>query len=247
MPRALPLALAAALLAGVAGGCATTPHYTPKTTTCYVGARGDDSAPGTSPRQAWRTLDRADRARLRPGDRLLLEGGARFAGNVSIGRGEAGDTERPVVVGSYGEGRATVVATGATGVSVHDTGGVEIRELTLQGRGASRTEEAGINLFLSDREARADARGVTVTDVEVTGFQTGVAIGSSVPGRGFADVTVRRAALHGNKDAGMLTYGPTFEARRPVHAHRDLTVEKVDAYDNPATRRPTTGTRATAS
>jgi hypothetical protein len=141
-------------------------------------------------------------------------------------------------VGSYGEGRATVVATGATGVSVHDTGGVEIREPTLQGCGASRTEEAGINLFLSDREARADARGVTVTDVEVTGFQTGVAIGSSVPGRGFADVTVRRAALHGNKDAGMLTYGPAFDARRPVHAHRDLTVEKVDAYDNPRPEGP---------
>lgn len=231
MPRALPLVLAAALLAGVARGC-DTPHYTPQVTTYYVGPRGDDSAPGTSPQQAWRTLDRADRAPLQPGDRLLLEGGARFAGNVSIGPEEAGDAERPVVVGSYGEGRATVVATGSNGVSVHNTGGVEIRELILEGRGASRTEQAGINLYLDNREARADQRNVTITDVEVTDFQTGVAIGSAVPGQGFADVTVRRAALHGNKDAGMLTYGPTFDAQRPLYAHRDLTVEQVNAYDN---------------
>ncbi|MFI2436687.1 right-handed parallel beta-helix repeat-containing protein [Streptomyces sp. NPDC018693] len=225
------VALAGALLAGVTAGCVSLPHYAPSVRTYYVSADGDDSAAGTSPDRAWRTLARADRTALEPGDRLLLRGGTRFAGTLTIGADEAGDADRPVVVGSYGEGRATVSAGSSPGVSVHNTAGVEIRDLTVVGPGTAESDQAGVNLY-NDAAGGERKRHVLVTDVNVSGFRVGVAVGSSVVGSGFRDVTVRRAQLHGNRDAGLLTYGPRLDAARPAYAHENVALERVDAFDN---------------
>ncbi|MFG2690858.1 right-handed parallel beta-helix repeat-containing protein [Streptomyces sp. NPDC048405] len=234
MPRRAAVALTAALAAGIAAGCSATPHFVPGGTTYYVSPGGHDSADGTSADAAWRSLARADRARLQPGDRLLLEGGARFTGTVTLGRDEAGDAGRPVTLGSYGGGRATLVATHTPGVSVHDTAGVEIRDLTLTGPGARRTGEAGVNLR-ADTKGDHDRRHVTVENVDVSGFRVGVAVGATRAvgdGGGFRDVTVRRADLHGNRDAGLLTYGPAFDPKHPAYAHEDVVLEAVRAHDN---------------
>ncbi|MFC7383232.1 right-handed parallel beta-helix repeat-containing protein [Sphaerisporangium rhizosphaerae] len=69
----------------------------------YVDSReGDDDAPGTSPGKAWRSLERAGEARLRPGDTLLLRRGGRWKGTLRL---EAdGTARRPITVGAYGKG-----------------------------------------------------------------------------------------------------------------------------------------------
>ncbi|MFG2309878.1 right-handed parallel beta-helix repeat-containing protein [Streptomyces sp. NPDC048566] len=233
MPRTLCVVCATALLITVGGACAATPHYAPqdKTTTYYVSARGDDARAGTSPSRAWRTLARAERVPLKPGDRLLLEGGSRFAGAVTVGAGEAGDAKRPVVVGSYGSGRATISSTGSPAVSVYNTAGVQVRDLTLVGGGTARTKDAGINLY-ADRASGGRHDGVGVFGVDVSGFSVGLAVGATKADNGFENVSVERAALHDNKDAGLLTYGPDFDHRRPAYPHRDLSVKDVRAYHN---------------
>ncbi|MCX4668933.1 right-handed parallel beta-helix repeat-containing protein [Streptomyces sp. NBC_01381] len=228
--RAAPGALVAAIALIAAGGCAATPHYSP-TSTYYVGAAGDDDNDGSSPDKAWRTLARAERVALEPGDRLLLEGGGRFTGTITLNGSEAGDADRPVVIGSYGEGRATVDAEGTPGISVHNTAGVEIRDLHVTGDRAAYAGDGGINLY-ADRPGGGPIDHVLVSDVEISGFRAGIAVGSNEERTGFKDVTVRQAKLHGNKDAGLLTYGPKFEPRQPAYAHEDFEVEDVTAYRN---------------
>ncbi|MFC4585924.1 right-handed parallel beta-helix repeat-containing protein [Sphaerisporangium corydalis] len=69
----------------------------------YVDARkGDDDAPGTSARKAWRSLDRANGARLRPGDTLLFRRDGRWKGTLTL-RGK-GTSARRITVGAYGKG-----------------------------------------------------------------------------------------------------------------------------------------------
>ncbi|TQE18199.1 right-handed parallel beta-helix repeat-containing protein [Streptomyces ipomoeae] len=225
--------LATAVLGLLVGGCTAAPHYgAPSPKTYYVSTHGDDSAEGTSTDKAWRTLGRAEQVMLRPGDRLLLEGGARFAGTITVSGNEAGDAERPVIVGSYGSGRATLVAAGSAGVSVHNTAGVEIHDLILRGRGSARTSQAGVNLY-NDTPAEARRAHVIVSDVDASGFQVGIGVGSTISGSGFTDVLIRRAELHGNKDTGLLTYGPEFDDNRPAYAHENIDITNVHAYDNP--------------
>ncbi|MEV5976907.1 right-handed parallel beta-helix repeat-containing protein [Streptomyces sp. NPDC052114] len=229
--RAVPVGAVAVSALLVTGGCAATPHYVPSATAYYVSPRGDDGNDGTAPDRAWRSLDRAERVGLRPGDRLLLEGGARFSGTVTVNGTEAGEADRPVVIGSYGTGRAEIAADGTPGVSVHNTAGVEIRGLTLTGDSGAYRSSSGINLY-NDRPGGGRLDGVAVLDVTVSGFRVGISVGGIAKGAGFKDVTVRHARLHGNKDAGLLTYGPSFDPGGPAYSHENVEVEDVEAYRN---------------
>jgi len=198
--------------------------------TFHLSQHGDDAEDGLSPSTAWRTLDRAEKAVLRPGDRLLLEGGSRFSGRVSIGPGEAGDAAVPVVIDSYGDGRATIEAVGDSAVAVYNTAGVEIRNLVLIGDEVAYDSAGGVRIY-SDLPGDRKLDGVVVSDVDVTRFKVGVTLGASSNGTGFRNVTVRNSVLRGNKEAGLLTYGPPLDIAAPRYAHEALTVSGVEVYD----------------
>ncbi|MEV8638589.1 hypothetical protein AB0395_43730 [Streptosporangium sp. NPDC051023] len=69
----------------------------------YVDSRGgDDSAPGTSPAKAWRSLDNVNAARLRPGDVVRLKRGGNWNGSLTLAA--RGTAAKPVVVEPYGKG-----------------------------------------------------------------------------------------------------------------------------------------------
>ena len=85
----------------------------------YVDSKdGDDSRNGRTPVNAWRALNQANRAELKPGDRLLLRGGRTFEGSLQLGPEDSGAPAKPVIIGSYGAGRATIQA--GTGYGILD-------------------------------------------------------------------------------------------------------------------------------
>jgi hypothetical protein len=223
-------ALAAALGALLGSGCADVPHYTPQHD-FYIASDGDDKNDGRSPGTAWRTLGRADREAFKPDDRLLLQAGASFRGQLSLGAGQAGRAGKPLIIGSYGEGRATIRAVGASGITVHNTAGVEIRDLRIIGNAGSLARGSGIS-FYSDQPGGRKEKHVRVSGVDVSGFKHGVAVGGGNGAAGFADVRISDSRLHDNKDAGLLTYGPRFDAASPAFAHQDVTLSRVEVDHN---------------
>ena len=61
---------------------------------------GNDSNAGTSPEEAWSTLDKVNSTTFKPGDRLLFENGDVWTGQLSPkGSGEKGN---PIIIASYG-------------------------------------------------------------------------------------------------------------------------------------------------
>lgn len=225
-------ARAAATVVGVVllGACAAL-GAPPGERVFYVSAAGDDAARGTSPEQAWRTLDRASSAVLLPGERLLLEGGSRFAGRLLIDAADAGDPARPLVVGSYGHGRAVIESGADAAVAVVDTAGVEITDLVALGAAPVQSGSAGIRFFSDLPEDRRLVHAV-VERVEVSGFANGIEIGSARAGTGFRDVRIADSVVHDNRDAGLTVYGPPFDAATPAFAHEAVTVSGVTAHGN---------------
>lgn len=197
----------------------------------YVSATGDDAARGTSPEQAWRTLDRASSAVLLPGERVLLEGGSRFTGRLLIDAADAGDPARPLLVGSYGEGRAVIESGADAAVAVVDTSGVEVTDLVAVAAGPVQPGSAGIRFFSDLPEDRRLGHAV-VERVQVSGFANGIEIGSARAGTGFRDVRIADSVLHHNRDAGLAVYGPAFDAADPGYAHEAVTVSGVTAHNN---------------
>lgn len=231
-------------------GCDVLKPYTPPrppvkgALTFYVSPEGDDDQDGLSEATAWRTLARADQVPFRPGDRLRLKGGERFVGGLTIGAGDAGSTPKPVVIDSYGTGRATIAARGTAGIALHNTAGVEIRNLTIVGDAKAQRNEAGISLF-NDRRDRKPLDHVRVSGVDVSRFQYGISLGTGPKSSGFRDVRISDSAVHHNQDAGLVTYGPSFTAEEPTYAHEKLVITRVKAYSNPGD--PTADDRNTGS
>ncbi|WP_406864925.1 right-handed parallel beta-helix repeat-containing protein [Streptomyces sp. HUAS MG47] len=199
--------------------------------TFYVSPDGDDKNDGMSPETAWRTLAHADDARFRPGDRLRLKGGARFPGRLTLGRNEAGSAIKPVIIESYGTGRAVVVTAGTSAIAVRDTGGVEIRNVSLVGAKGSLRYGEGIS-FLNKRPDGRRLDHVRISNVDVSGFRNGISVEAGAQHVGFSDVRITDSAVHHNLEAGISFDGPDFEAESPVYAHQRVRIERVKAYRN---------------
>lgn len=196
--------------------------------TYYVSQSGNDAASGTSPSTAWRTLSRVNAAAIPPGARILLHGGDRLAGQMKLGKQDAGSAAAPVTIESYGTGTATIYAPGESGISVFDTAGVDIRDLNLVGSGEGGN---GIKVY-SDLRAGEQLRHITIRDVQVTGFRNGISIGGLNAAAGFADIQITDSASYGNVDAGLLLFGPTFDAKSPTYANKDVLISSVVSRDN---------------
>ena len=198
--------------------------------TYYVSPSGNDSATGTSPSTAWRTLRKVSSAVLRPGTRVLLQGGQRFSGQLRLGADDAGSAAHPVLIGSYGRGRATVVERKSNAITIYNTAGVVIRDLSIVGKSQAFTYGLGINAY-SSRTGRTRLDGLTIENVHVTGFVDGISIGAAGTA-GFRNVLVSDSTLSDNLDNGLMTWGPTFDPAKQTYANAKVRVQRVTAFGN---------------
>jgi len=92
---------------------------------------GSDTASGTSPLQAWRTLSRANQADLFPGDVLLLKRNCAWTGPLRAQW--TGTASAPIRIGTYGTGNLPLIQN-APATNVVITGAYQILEY-LETRG----------------------------------------------------------------------------------------------------------------
>jgi hypothetical protein len=193
--------------------------------TFYVNEDGSDAFDGLTRDQAWHTLDRVSKEQLRPGDRVLLNG--KVTGILSIGPGEAGDPHNPVVIASYGSTRASIVSD--LGIQVRDTAGVAIRNLGIYGSGSGK-ERDGINIY-ADSATHDRLAGVTLENLDVSGFVNGISIGAETAS-GFSDVVITDSVVRDNRNNGLAISGPKFDSGHPAYAHKHVAITAVYAYNN---------------
>ena len=217
-PRRTPLAVVVCLLL-TASSPAQAADY-------YISAGGADANAGTSPGAAWRTLARVNSVVLRPGDRILLRSGDTFSGGLALDSADAGTAASPIVITSYGAGRATISAGTGTGISIYNTAGISIANLVVAGGGGPAS---GISVY-TDVVRALPLPFIRIDAVDVGGFgRDGIEIGTWFGGAGFSDVRVTNALVHHNGRNGVFTY-----ADRP-NVHRQVYVGHVRAFENPGT------------
>lgn len=129
----------------------------------FVSVQGDDAGLG-SRTEPWRSVARANRAELKPGDRLFFNGGDVFEGTLTVkGRGAAGPDQR-IIIGSYGLGVATIDGGDHRAVSIEDCRNIRVENLRLVGSGRkSGNTESG--LYVSG------VTDIEVDSIEVSGFR----------------------------------------------------------------------------
>jgi hypothetical protein len=206
----------------------------------YLSPRGDDSGAGTRARP-WRTLGRASAQRYLPGDRILLLGGESFEGGLVLGEPTLSDPERPITIGSWGDGRATIRAGKGDAVRVANLGGVEIRDLIVVGDGESNE---GRGIFVLNERGRERLEHVRVEDVDASGFRwAGIYVGgppTDLPGVeatgearfGFRDVRITRCRARDNVYYG-IHVSAHWRGAAAGYGNADVTIADSVAHDNP--------------
>jgi len=114
--------------------------------TYYISPSGNDRNSGTSAQAAWRTIDKVNSTDLNPGDKVLFEAGHEYTANLLLTDEDAGTAKQPVVIGSYGSGRATIKAGNGSGVTVLNAGGLVVENLIVMGDNYKTNAGSGIKI-----------------------------------------------------------------------------------------------------
>lgn len=193
--------------------------------TYYVSSTGDDARAGTSLATAWRSVARASAQWYVPGDRLLFEGGQTFAGSLWLRGSSQGSAAQPIVISSYGAGRATIASGTGYGFYGHNTAGIELRRLAFVGAGRLTNRESGVAFYLDS--AQTHLRYLRLDSLEVSGYRnSGICVGSWNGTSGYADVRITNSQAHANGEAGIVSYA------EELAAHHDWYLGRCQAYDN---------------
>jgi hypothetical protein len=188
----------------------------------YVSSTGDDANPGTSPTQAWATVAAVNLRDFAPGDRVLFQGGRTFAGTgIVFDKLDSGTAAEPIVVSSYGSGRATIDPGNDHGFYGHLAQGVEIRNINFVGFGDRTVVQDGI-AFLND-EMDALRSYLRIVDVDVSYFgRHGIAIQGGMGRAGWRDVVVERVTVSDCHVTGILVAARAPYANQEVHVRQAL-------------------------
>lgn len=180
----------------------------------YVSPTGDDGSAG-SRAAPWRTVARVSATKLTPGTRVFLQGGAAFAGPLTLDAADQGRPGEDVVIDSYGDGNATISGGAGTAIVLAGSRHVRVQNLTLVGLGRKTGNHQGDGVLVAD-----SAAFITIQDVEASGFQR-----AGIHLRRVDDVRVTRCRAHDNGFAGIFT-----DAKGP--RNQRLTVDRCHAYAN---------------
>lgn len=199
--------------------------------TYYVSGLGDDANDG-SEAAPWASLAKVNSVDLRPGDAVLFNGGDTFAGTLSLNALDGGSAADPVVIDSYGVGRATIAAGNANGIVAKNTSGFRISDLNLVGSGQAANTFSGIG-FDNALTGNAKLSYVHIDHVDVGGFgKYGITVGGSNGKSGFDDVRIEYADVHHNMLGGIETHG-VFSSTATAYANANVYVAHNVVHDNP--------------
>ncbi|WP_375417860.1 right-handed parallel beta-helix repeat-containing protein [uncultured Hymenobacter sp.] len=136
-----------------------------RATDYYVSSTGNNDNAGTTAGSAWRSINKANESTFLSGDRLLFEGGQRFAGTIWLTAADGGVASAPLVISSYGTGRATIDGGAGKGLLLTGATGVQISALNFVGLGRKTGNQGGQGILITD------ATSITIDQVEASGFQ----------------------------------------------------------------------------
>ena len=192
----------------------------------YVSPSGNDANDGMSQLNPWKTIAPVNGLDLNPGDRVFFEGGETFVGNLFLDEFDAGTPGSPVIITSYGTSRATINGGDGTGISVSDSGGIEIREINVVGSGPATNSGYGVDFFTDD-PAGTRYEYIRIEQVEASGFRRGDHW--SLPG--YRDVQITGCNSHDNGDAG-IKVGGYYNNGIPALSHENILIADCEVYNN---------------
>lgn len=212
-----------------------------KAITYYISANGNDNAAGTSANTAWQTISKLNGQNLLPGTVVLFEGGAIFTGSIQLDAADANDAANPVLISSYGNGKAIIRSGAGMGLYAFNTKGFKVSDLVFEGSGISTNNTDGVKIH-TNLGGTIKLENIRITNVEIRQYGvTGLYVFSSNYNTGFKDLLVDSVHIHHVKENGLFIKGYT-SSTDTGWSHQDVMirnceVDNVPGYADPNSHR----------
>ncbi|MEP7375210.1 MAG: right-handed parallel beta-helix repeat-containing protein [Chitinophagaceae bacterium] len=181
----------------------------------YLSVSGNDLDNG-SKAKPWKTISHLNDQLLKAGDSVYFEGGQIFTGGIFIDSNEMGTTGKPIVVTSYGNGKAIIDGTNATALTVNRSSFINILNLGFKGSGR-KTGNTKDGVIINN------SNNIYIDSLSVSGFQkSGLLVYAS------ANVEVNRVYAYDNGFAGIHIIGRN--GKTDCH---DILIRNCLAENNP--------------
>ncbi len=201
--------------------------------TYYVSLSGSNSNSGTSTSSPWQTISKVNTKNFN-GDTVLFQGGSTFSGSISFSSSDIGSSSKPIVIGSYGTGKATISSGTAYGIFIYNAAGFKIKDLIFKGSGRTTNTSNGIYIYMD--KASTILSYLRIENVEAYGYlKAGISVGSWNKASGFNDVSIKNSLSHDNGSAGIDFYAET------TFVHKNIYVGYNKVYNNSGIAENTTG------
>lgn len=192
------------------------------------GVTGVDTNPGDQTRP-WKTLDKVSNTVFLAGDQIRLQGGQIFDGFLYFDTNDAGTKVNPIIINSYGTGRAGIRSGSEKGIQCYNTAGFSIKNLNIAGNGSANNSAAGI-LFYNDLPGNSKLEYIRIDSVDVSGYgDHGILLRGANGLSGYRDVRITNVVSHHNRWSGIFCYGVETSAG---YAHEEVYVGNAVAHNN---------------
>lgn len=203
----------------------------------YISPSGNDSNIGTTTDLPWQTISQVNSINIKPGDRILFEGGQTFPGDIYLDSNDANNPDNIVTISSYGTGSAIIYAGDGNAFYAYNTQGFTISNLIFEGSGINTNTADAFSIY-ADVAGDLKFSNITIKNIEIRNFgKHGVLIGSWNGNTGFKDLVVDNIDVHNVKSNGIFTYG--FDTQTSTGSpHQNITIKysrvhDVPGFDNP--------------
>jgi hypothetical protein len=199
-------------------------------TTYFVSPNGDDSNTGMSPQDPWKTIEMVNAIDLQPGDAVLFEGGSEHPGTIELDSRDGNNGANPVLISSYGTGKAVIKAGEGFGLNAYNTSGFKVDNLIFTGSGMDVNNGKGIS-FYNDLSGNVKLDYLEITNCEVSGFRDiGISIGGGNGNAGYSNILIENNKVYDILDKGIFSFGE-FSRTKTGYAHSNLTVRNCEVYN----------------
>lgn len=200
----------------------------------YLSINGSDLNSGTSIAQAWQSINALNSRTFSAGDSIFLEAGSVFNGNIYFSPTSTGTASKPIYLGSYGSGKATVYAGNSFGLYAYNNQGFSIHNLIFSGSAYNINTQYGI-LFYCDLPNSVKLKNISISNCEVSGFKTAGIELSAYPSdnsrSGYENVRIINCTAAYNGSVGITLVG-NFKTTDTLYNHKNVQILRSIAHHN---------------
>lgn len=183
----------------------------------YISSAGLDSNNGTATGTSWQTLTKVNATTFAAGDTISFNGGDTFSGTLTIA--QAGATNNPILVNSYGTGQAIISGGTAPAIQVTNKSWIKVDNIkaisTAPNSSGTGGNQSGTITLSATTTASTRYPGITVQNCTIQGGLYGIWVTFPTTATdGFDNINLNGNVISASGNFGILVWHNQAGTRR---------------------------------